>query len=457
MWRTGIRSGAIIFLVAALIGQAIAWFDFLLIPGASGGLDVPNVAKIGVLYLASFNRIPVSAEISAVGMSQTVSFSLAFGLITLGLVFLLYRAGKKLANDAGGDALRRMVIGMMVAPSYAALTLLVALVMTLRPLVAEGGELTVAPALFGSLLMPLVLAAVAGGAGGLLSDRDALFRRWSVGRRVAGALAGGWRMLVFGMVFAVVGMLVLIVIHPDDSKVYFAGYRAIGEDGGAVAVLHNTLLLPNEAVMVLAPSMGACDGIYGGMVQVDLVCYSAFPSDAPPTAPSTTSDPITALAGSLPTPQAAPAVYLMFLVVPLLATILGGRAAARLSRASGRGQGAINGALAGVVFAILVGVAAWFAGVDIGSGGGSGGGGILTGGSMFVGAGIAGTAMFGLAWGVGGGALGGALGAAPAEGPGSPDLRGDEEDDEPDEVDLGGGGRAPEEDPGLPIVPPDPA
>ncbi len=454
-WKAGIRYGSMLFLLAAVVGQIIAWFDFLLIPGAGNELDVPAVAKIGALYLASFSRIPLSVEVSALGMTNTVEVALAFGLVTLGMLFLLYRAGKKLAADAGGDPLQRMVNGLMVAPAYAVLTFLVALVMKLRPLELGTGQGRIAPSLVGSLVLPLVLAAVAGGAGGLLSDREALSHRGPAWRRTAGALAGGWRMLVFGMVFAVAGLLVLTVIRPDDSKIYFAGYRAISDDGGAVAVVHNTLLLPNEAVMVIAPAMGACDGLYGGVIEYELVCYTKFPSDSPPQAPPT-ADPITALARAMPTPQAAPAVYFIFLLVPLLATILGGRAAARRSEARDRRQGALSGALAGVVFAALVGSAAWFAGISVGGGGLLGGGAsTMAGGSAFIGAGIAGTAAFGFAWGIVGGALGGALGA-PRSAAGS--MGGPEEgDDEPDEADLGGGGPSPEEDPSFPGVPPDPA
>jgi len=450
-WSAGIRSGAIIFLITAIVGQAIAWFDYLFLPGTER-LTVSGVAKIGALYLASFSRIPLSVDLTMGGMSLPAEVSLSFGLVSLLLLVLLYRAGKRIANQAGGNAVTRMVRGLTVVPAYVGLTVVVSLVMTIRPL-EVGDQVSIAPSLFGSLLLPLALSAVACGVGGLLSDRDALFRQWSAGRRLAGALVGGWRMLVYGMIFAVIGLAVLTVIRPDDSKLYFAGYRAATGDGGAVAVLHNTLLLPNEAVMVMAPSMGACDGIYGTMLDYELICYTKFPSDAPPQAPAT-SDPLSALAGSLPPLEAPPAVYLMFLLVPLLATILGGRSAARVSEAAGRGQGALNGALAGVVFGPLAGAAAWFAGISIGSGSGGGLGGLAMGGSVFVGAGAKGTVLFGLVWGVAGGAIGGAVGAMPTR---AGDGDAESEDDEPDEADLGGGGPAPEDDPGFPGVAPDPA
>ncbi|MGZ8612829.1 MAG: hypothetical protein ACXWX0_11245, partial [Actinomycetota bacterium] len=92
------------------------------------------------------------------------------------------------------------------------------------------------------------------------------------------------------------------------------------------------------------------------------------------------------------------------LLAPALATVLGGRRAARRLGSAGT-AGAIAGASAGVVFAALVAVAALLAGVSVDYGAAFGEG--ASGGSVVVGPGGVAGALLALAWGTAGGALGG--------------------------------------------------
>jgi hypothetical protein len=182
------------------------------------------------------------------------------------------------------------------------------------------------------------------------------------------------------------------------SPTQLGGYaRALDRAGnaGAIAAAAHALLLPNASVLVLSSSMGAttslsigsegglaltpgsvgADGAAGGFV---LAVLGAGRTDA------------------VRFPWWFAGVYL----VPVAATVLGGRSAA--SDATSFMERTIRGAASGVVYAALCGVAVWAASIRFPAW-------WIGGESVSVSAPVVAVGALALAWGVLGGAAGGAI------------------------------------------------
>ena len=185
-----------------------------------------------------------------------------------------------------------------------------------------------------------------------------------------------------------------IVTVPDSVK------------GDAVLVGHAVLVAPNQALWVLAPAMGACDDAVVDGRATPFLCYWRVPTTFP-IAPSTVGLTPSVVAYHRPARG-----YLGFLLVPLLATVVGGARAAhgRLSRR----ERLVLGAASGLVFASLTTVAFALARIDA-----SASGGFLGRSSFRLGFGpeVLRGGVLALAWGVAGGALGAVLGSGRARQP----------------------------------------
>ncbi len=416
-WGTATAWGLGACAALALLGQLLA-FGGALLSGAD--LGVGAVARIGWLYFCGFHGIGVVAEIRDVsgplggllppGSGLSYRLEMAMLSATALALYLLSRGGRAAADRAGGSAGARMLHGLKVAPAYALPALLLSLLVRFdlpspAPEVFTG-TITIRPSPLSALLWPLVLAAAAGAAGGLASARPVLPERSAAGRTAAAALAGGWTMLVAVVSLSFVGLLVHAALAPRATAAYLRAVGSGGPDGAAVLLAHHVLVLPNQSLLVAAPAMGGCDGVYGSGFSVDLLCLTRFPAgvelggDGP-------LQPLPGVPGipSFPT-RPAPAPYLLFLLVPAVSVALGGRAAAR--RAATSSEALVAGALAGVVFAVLFGAAVRLGSVRLGFSadlGGFGGGGSFAFGPEPLAA-----SLLALAW----GAVGGALGALPA-------------------------------------------
>ena len=154
---------------------------------------------------------------------------------------------------------------------------------------------------------------------------------------------------------------------------------------------------------VLVPAMGGCDGLSGGGVSATFLCYSKVPTTVSVTPEGLNSD--------TPAVQAdfakAPSGSLLFLLVPAVSVVLGGRYAAR-KRARLKWEAIAMGAASGVVFAVLVALGSWLASISAGLSSPTGG--ISANASVLIGPAVAAAGLLALAWGVVGGALGGWLG-----------------------------------------------
>lgn len=400
-WTTAAVAGAASFLAVALAGQLVALAVRL--SGAGGSLATS--ARIGWLITCLFHHVPIQVQASASatggGGAPAATGTVAGALLTgsAGAAALLFVAGRRTADRAGGGAPARMLHGAKVAPVYALGSFLVSTLVEVRVVVPANpfvGDLSIRPSPFGSFAWPLVLAALAGAAGG---RRSALKAGDDVGgRRLAAVLAGGWRMLLLGLEFALAGLIVLAVAQPDATAAYARSVIRSGPGDATLIVATQALSLPNQAVLTLVPAMGGCEGVYGEGVWLDVICLDRFPR-------ALSLELFTPESGPRPEIADAPRVFLIMLLVPAAATTLGGAAAARRAGASSGPENAVRGAAAGAVFAVLVAVASSLAGIRVS-------GELFRGasaGSVVYGPNPLRAGIFALGWGILGGAIGALL------------------------------------------------
>jgi hypothetical protein len=374
-WPYALGRAVLAFAIVAVLGQAISFGAFA---AAGRHASVETIARVGGIYFELFHRVGIefrasnlsgSALGAAVGGSiGGLSYTLSVGLLlaTMLVVFLLYRAGRAVADRAGGTVLARVVHGMKVAPFYGllgfGLALLIRFHLQIPSNPAITGQITIRPALLGAFLWPFLISLVAGAAGGLRSAREHAVVEEPWGRRLIGIWAGGVRMLALGLLFSLVGLLVLAALDPNSTAAYFRRAFDGGAARGVVLVGHHVLVAPNQSMWVLVPAMGGCDTVSFSDTNTDLLCYSHFPKSIGFSGQT---------AGPFPTPLpsvrsgTAPAGYFLFLLVPLLSVLLGGRLAASRGGARSRPEAAALGVLAGVVFAALVAVVGLMSAIGI--------------------------------------------------------------------------------------------
>ncbi len=415
-WGTALRHGALAIGAVLLVAEGAALG--VRVVGRTGISWVTSL-RVGGLYVAAFHRVPLrlsgsELEVSSLtagrASSAAVEAELALAplLVTALAVWLLWRGGRAVGERTGGGPLARALHGAKVAPAYAIGVLLVCLLSPIAgpfpfgSLVEGRVELSADPVW--GFVLPLALALAAGAAGGWWSALGPGATR--------AAVAGGAWMLALGLVLSYVGLLVAGFVRPEAAEALLTPstaryHRALfGPVGtGAVVVAHHLAVAPNEATFVLVPAMGGCVGAYGLEDGPErFLCYGRFPREvAAPAAlggPSGTAGPVARTRFG-----AAPAPYLLFLLVPTAATILGGRRAAQGLRGGSRRAAAAVGVLAGVAYAILLVPLGWFA--SISAAGSVRLPGLLdASGAVRLGPGLVGAGLLALGWGVAGGAAG---------------------------------------------------
>jgi hypothetical protein len=387
------------------LGQAVA-FAVNLAQGVSAG----TAAKLGWLYFGWFHHAAVTTRLTSVEggeASLTADVALAMMLGTFLAIAILYKGGRAVADRARGGAVARVLHGMKVAPAYAIPAFVVSGLVSIDiPIPRNGlveGSLQMPSSGLSWFVLPLLLATAAGAAGGLRSGRYELISHDPWGRRAAGVIAGGVRMFVLGLVLSFVGLLVLAAIRPGATRTYFETVSGPPTDQTTMNIAHHVLLLPNQSLWVLVPAMGGCDGLSGGGVSATFLCYSKVPTtvSVSPEGPTSGTPVVQADFGK------AQSGYLLFLMVPAVSVVLGGRYAAR-KRARLRWEAVGLGAASGVVFAVLVAVGSWLASVSAALSSPTGG--IPANASVLIGPGVGAAGLLALVWGVVGGGLGGWLG-----------------------------------------------
>ena len=382
----GLRRGALlVFLPVFVAGQALAWFTY----AASGWYHPWSWFKIGLAETLASVRVPFTSTDSAEGVTSVATLQVAMGALAIAVLVLAYRAGRAqsrgLEERPGAAALAGSAVGLGFAlPMFVA-----AFPITLG--FPQFGIDRLQPVLRQAFVLPLVVAGVTGAVGGLAGAREQIEKASPWGLRLAAAARGGATALWWGIVLSFIGFLALAAVSAGPTGAYA---RFVGRTGGsgAAAVIQHAVLLPNQSAMILAVSMG-------GTAQLSVAGDSAVEVDR--SGISTTSEAgafLAAYVGASGTSARFPSWYAVFLLVPAVATALGGRAAA--AGVKHRGERLIRGASSGVVFAVLCGLVAWAAALVVPTFARA------LGGSVSLGVSPTTTTALALAWGVVGGLLG---------------------------------------------------
>ena len=378
----GLRRGALlVFLPVALAAQAIAWVAAAI----SGAYTPMSWLKIGLAYALASARVPFDVTtrgrgtLGAEGTPSTEVLAVALGALSIALIVLAFRAGRSSAAAAarrpGLAALAGGAVGLGVAAPMVVAAVPVELAFP------DADVTRLAPSLPFAFLLPLLLAGGVGAIGGLAAARDRLEERPRGARGVA-VVRGAGAMLAWGLILATAGVLLVAAVRPSAT----AGYaRSVGEAGvgGAVVVVHHGLLLPNQSVMVWSAASGAPVRLAADDVTLVEVSLRGW-------------DP----SGLGADPVGLGFLTPLFLLVPVVATVLGGRVAGRGARSVIEALGA--GVLAGVLSAALGVLTAWFASIRLPF--------LLLDDPTTLGPSLGRLAVVSVVWGV----LGGALGALSA-------------------------------------------
>ena len=436
-WAVATRRALIVFLGAGVAAEVVALLLALVAPGPRPG--VATIAGGGAALLYAFHHVPLVFDVprslfpplAVPSLGSMVRIPLAFAPLTAtGLVLLaLARGGRAVAKESGGRVVERGLHGMKIALPYGLLMFGFSFALHVR-LVSSGSGPAVHPEPLGALLWPLGLAALAGFAGGVMSISPDPEGTWD--RRIQGALAGGWRIAWLGLALSFVGLLAVAAAKPDETRSFVLGAFSSGVPQGVLRLGLTFTVIPNMAAWILVPAMGGCTGVSGAL-SACLLSYRHFAGAgvdiAGPPFPS----------GALDVPSAPPA-YVLFLLAPLIAVVVGGATAARRGDAGDRLEAAGLGAAAGVVFVALSILIILLSQVVVGVAGGVPG--FFAPGAIRVGPAAGSGMLIATAWGVAGGALGGwawwARSARALPGPHEASIPHDQQEDETEPGPEGG-------------------
>ncbi|MGZ8582637.1 MAG: hypothetical protein ACXWX4_06410 [Actinomycetota bacterium] len=380
-------------LAAALAVAALGQVPPSLVNVAGGGLAVQTQLRVGWLYTMAGHAVSIGATGSGgsvEGLGAGV-VGVRLGMLTIGAVAVAMlavgaRATARRVDDIG---VRRIVTGAMIAVPYAVLIGGVNAGVDLQ-LRSAGGFLpattSIAAPAWEGFVLPGSLALITGTLGG-----------WSTSASWHGSAArtvqAGLRAFVWAMGLSFVGLLVFASLRPEGLERYSVEVWSGGPHRAALYIGHQALLLPDQAMWVLAPSMGGCVSLRVDGAAHDLVCLDRIPRG---------TDPATWLLSELGRVQGAPPTSPMpvvawaFVAVPAAAIVLGfrglGRAAPSIPRAIA------YGASGGVVFAGLVTVVSLAGSLWLSTGDGD------VARRVAIGPDPVTTTVLALAWGVAGGA-----------------------------------------------------
>jgi hypothetical protein len=388
-------AGLVAALALAASGLVIAVVEYV----ASGQRYRPwTWVKVAILYALAFCGTGVQVIVRAGALAEgspplSAAFRLPLILGAVAFVALLVRAGRGIVRD--GESVPLSALAAAAAVVGAALPLFLAsFAVSLR--FPEVGDAVVTPIRWQAALFPLVVATASTGAGAYAARGE---RVGGWGTRPMSWVGAGWRMFVTAMALAFIGFLIVATLSPGWTGRYASAARGAGRTG-AVAVLHHLLLLPAQTMLSVAPALGGEVHVsVEGEAEVTTISLRAIH-------PSRSIGELGGVGGGAgPVPLGG--AWYAFLLVPVVATVAGGRRAGR----SGRGvfTRATDGAASGAVFCLLVVGGCAFATAVV----------------PFLGLGlvpvrisapIGATAALALGWGVVGGAVGAMAGeATPAD------------------------------------------
>jgi hypothetical protein len=425
-WGRGALAAVAVFVllfVLNLIVAAVQQSGPDAVEFAGERIPVPETSSVDLLRsaLASvyvWHAVGATITFGSAGAAQPafpggfeVSFSFGLILGTFVAAVALFLAGRWVSRQSQLPWWAGVVRGLQVALPYALLAVVLSPLGSAEQAIpglpsggalpGAGGDIEVELSLFGAFAMPFLFGLIASGAGAMSAATRAAA---GLVCRTAAAMAGGWRMLWLSVALSVVGFLVVMAVNPDPTRAYFDFVSQDGAFGVVRGVLITAFLLSNVGVYVTAAAAGSTLGVNALGGSCTLISYFTFPAgvrENVPGGPEALADPC----GSLPLAfESAPPVYLLFLLVPLVATVVGGRLAARRAGAVRTTDGLTVGAASGVVFAVLAFLFAWLGDINYGA-------------EFFFsieasfGPSLAPTFFLILLWGLAGGAVGGWIGS----------------------------------------------
>ncbi len=359
-WLVAARETAVVAGVGLAVGCAVS---FLLAAGVPG-LGPAGALRGGVVLFLLFHHVGIQAAMGSLhlphhadtwltlptgyAVDATVAFAILGG--TALVVWRLARAGAAVAAVTGGRPRDRGFSGARVAVPYAIVTFLLGWTVHALVRFPETPPAVVHPSHIASLMWPLALAGVAGFVGGVRSgpggawasewwESDEWPRRWH------GAFAGGIRMLLVGMALSLAGFLLVAAVRNGDTAQYAGDALSGGPVAGLGVASLAVLLLPNIALWVMAPAFGGCLQIASGFGFTSgpycAVSYGNVPTHVLPDRD---------IYWGLQQLGPPPAVFWLFLLVPLVAVIAGTLRGVRAGEARTGREGAFLGLLTGFVF-----------------------------------------------------------------------------------------------------------
>ncbi|HJR97560.1 MAG TPA: hypothetical protein VJ979_06605 [Actinomycetota bacterium] len=393
---TAALRGALAAFVVAASGQAPPF----LVDLVGGGLAVVTQLRVGWLYTMAGHAVSITATGSGGSVAGLGGvFDLRLGLLTiaaLGVAMLVTgaRATARRVHDAGA---RRPLAGAAIALPYAALIGAANAAVDLR-LRADGGFLpattSVAAPVGEGFLLPGALALVAGTLGGWSTSAS-----WR--RPIALGVRAGLRAFAWSIALSLIGLLAFAALRPAGLERYVDEVTSGGRARAALYLGHQALTLPDQAMWVLAPSMGGCVSLRIDAAAHDVICLDRLPRGPDPATWLLTE--LGRVEGS-PNTGASPAVMWLFLAVPVVAIWLGFRGPGGAMPPSA-GEALARGAVGGAVFATLVTITSMAGSLWMSLGGGDE---LRT---VAIGPDPISTAVLALVWGLGGGAAVSVLGS----------------------------------------------
>ncbi len=389
----GLQRGALlVFLPVFAAGQLLAWLTY----AATGWYHPWSWTKIGLAVSLSSVRVPFDATVAVRDglfgdTTHTGRLVVATGALTVAVLVLAFRAGRHQARGLEQRPIAAAVAGSVVGLGFGLPAFVVALPVSLS--FPRFGIELLQPVRWQSLVLPVVVAGAAGAIGGLARAREHLDE--GRGADMVAAIGGGASMFWWGVVFSFVGVLLAAALSPGPVGSYARFVDRAGA-GGAATLIGHGLLLPNQSVLVLATSMGATTTLdVGPNDALDLTWRGIH-------ANGSAGEFLAAIAGSADLQVARfPWWFAGFVLVPVVATVLGGRSAG--ADAPSMGRRVLRGAVAGLVFGVLCVAAVWAATITVPTWGLSRFGAISLGAPPLV------TGAVATAWGVVGGIVGAAI------------------------------------------------
>jgi hypothetical protein len=329
--------GAIAFGALIAAGQLLAGVASLLV----GAYGLWSWVKIGLLTVLLSLRADVVATVQGVPFFRSADPSIGVHLrfvpmvLTIGFLVLAARAGRRAARSSPGRP-PLAAAGLAAAGAAVPAALLAALCSTLVTLSFPALGLRLRVDSPSAALWAGSLAAAGAGVGAYLEAAPSRGVPASVLR--GGLSAYGWALGLLA-----VGALVVATLEPTVARDYVDGVTGLGAGGGVLFGYH-LLALPAQSALLLGPASGSCLEIVGEGPMFDLCPWRLA-----------ASGPVGEL--FLPEPLSLSPWLWLLSGAPLVAAMLGGRAAAATAAAGRRAAGL--GAAAGLVFALLAVVGGW--------------------------------------------------------------------------------------------------